>query len=144
MTDTETEDSYNKLAELKLELTSRESDVGDWQIARYNELLACGKIPPKDIAVLHEKRQAIRDKIAQLEDELGLSKKPTKKEKEVQKEWEERAGYELNRLPSIELIAMALAEVDAEQDNALFEILTYCASLEAQIKELRSLIIKEK
>ena len=79
MTDTETEDSYNKLAELKLELTSRESDVGDWQIARYNELLACGKIPPKDIAVLHEKRQAIRDKIAQLEESLGLSKKPTKK-----------------------------------------------------------------
>ena len=87
--------------------------------------------------------QAIRDKIAQLEESLGLSKKPTKKEKEIQKEWEERAGYELNRLPSIELIAMALAEVDAEQDNALFDILTYCASLEAQIKELRSLI-KEK
>ena len=45
---------------------------------------------------------------------------------------------------------MDLAEVDAEFDNALFEILTYCASLEAQtkaleaqIKELRSLI-KEK
>ena len=85
MTDTETEDSYNKLAELKLELTSRESDVGDWQIARYNELLACGKIPPKDIAVQLVKRQAISKKIEQLGDELGFTKMANKKEKEVQK-----------------------------------------------------------
>lgn len=52
-------------------LTSVSSDIGDWKIIKYMEYQAMGMDAPYDINELNEKRQAVRDQINTLEDEIA-------------------------------------------------------------------------
>ena len=55
---------------LKSSLESRESDIGDWKIAKAQEYILVGLESPYDIADLHAKRQAVRDEINRLSVQL--------------------------------------------------------------------------
>lgn len=61
---------YQRLCDLKTELTSHESPIGDWKIAKCIEAYLVGANLPYDIEELHNERQAIRDEINILEDEI--------------------------------------------------------------------------
>lgn len=56
---------------LKWRLCGMDSDVGDWKVSKCQEYVLAGLESPYDIAVLHAKRQAIRDEINRLEAELN-------------------------------------------------------------------------
>ena len=55
-----------QIINLKASLESRESDIGDWKIAKAQEYILAGIECPYDIAELHAKRQAVRDEINRL------------------------------------------------------------------------------
>lgn len=55
-----------QIINLKSSLESRESDIGDWKIAKAQEYILAGIECPYDIADLHAKRQAVRDEINRL------------------------------------------------------------------------------
>lgn len=72
------DENFEKISELEQEirnleasLTSTTSDIGDWKIAKYMEYQSIGMKSPYDIFELHEKRQAVRDKINELQDEVN-------------------------------------------------------------------------
>ena len=52
-------------------LTSGASEIGDWKVAKYQEYVLAGQEPPYDIAELHAKRQAVRDRINELRAKLN-------------------------------------------------------------------------
>lgn len=56
-----------KIRDLKSKLSSQESDIGDWKIAKCVEYSTLGLEPPYDLNELHTQRQAVRDEIAELE-----------------------------------------------------------------------------
>lgn len=56
-----------KIRDLKSKLSSQESDIGDWKIAKCIEYSTLGLEPPYDLNELHAQRQAVRDEIAELE-----------------------------------------------------------------------------
>lgn len=60
-----------QIINLKADLESRESDVGDWKIAKAQEYALVGLESPYDIADLHAKRQAVRDEINRLRELLA-------------------------------------------------------------------------
>lgn len=60
-----------QIINLKSSLESRESDIGDWKIAKAQEYILAGIECPYDIAELHAKRQAVRDEINRLREELA-------------------------------------------------------------------------
>ena len=60
-----------QIINLKASLESRESDIGDWKIAKAQEYILAGIECPYDIAELHAKRQAVRDEINRLREELA-------------------------------------------------------------------------
>lgn len=60
-----------QIINLKSSLESRESDIGDWKIAKAQEYILAGVECPYDIADLHAKRQAVRDEINRLREELA-------------------------------------------------------------------------
>ena len=60
-----------QIINLKASLESRESDIGDWKIAKAQEYILAGVECPYDIAELHAKRQAVRDEINRLRELLA-------------------------------------------------------------------------
>ena len=60
-----------QIINLKSSLESRESDIGDWKIAKAQEYILAGIECPYDIAELHAKRQAVRDEINRLRELLS-------------------------------------------------------------------------
>lgn len=71
------DENFKKISELEQEvrnleasLTSTTSDIGDWKIAKYMEYQSVGEEFPYNIFELHEKRQAVRDRINALQDEV--------------------------------------------------------------------------
>lgn len=72
------DENFKKISELEQEirnleasLTSVTSDIGDWKISKCMEYQSIGMKSPYDIFELHEKRQAVRDKINELQDEIN-------------------------------------------------------------------------
>lgn len=63
-----------EIRNLQSELTSVVSDIGDWKIAKCMEYQAMGMGAPYDIGKLHEQRQAVRDKIGEIEQEIETLK----------------------------------------------------------------------
>lgn len=61
----------NEIANLKLELSSAHSDIGDWKVAKIMEYRAMGLDDPYNFEELSAKRQAVRDKINELQAQLG-------------------------------------------------------------------------
>lgn len=62
---------FTEICNLKCSLESVASDFGDWKIAKNQEYIQVGLEPPYDIQELHQKRQAVRDRINELEQELA-------------------------------------------------------------------------
>lgn len=70
-------ENTNKRAELEQEIRNLESqllsvasDIGDWKVAKCMEYQAAGLDMPYDINELHAKRQAVRDRINEIQEEL--------------------------------------------------------------------------
>ena len=57
----------NDLAELKLQISSPYSEIGDWKIVKIMEYRMMGYEDPYDLEELHKARQAVRDQINLLE-----------------------------------------------------------------------------
>ena len=60
----------NEIANLKLELASSFSPIGDWKIAKIMEYRALGLEDPYDMEELATERQKVRDKINELQAQL--------------------------------------------------------------------------
>lgn len=60
-------DIQNQIANLTLELSSSHSPTGDWKINKIYEYRMLGKEDPYDFEELAAARQAIRDKINELQ-----------------------------------------------------------------------------
>lgn len=71
------EDNYmqiqQKIYDHMSRLTSGASEIGDWKVAKYQEYILAGLEPPYDIAELHAKRQAVRDRINELREQIAQS-----------------------------------------------------------------------
>lgn len=59
-----------EIINLKCELTSQESEIGDYKIVKTYEARLRGKTDPYDTNALLAERQKIRDKINELQSEL--------------------------------------------------------------------------
>ena len=64
-----TDDKEQAVANLISLLESPHSEIGDWKVAKYQEYMLSGMEAPYDIKDLHNKRQAVRDRINQLRSE---------------------------------------------------------------------------
>ena len=60
-----------EIRNLTSELESSVSDIGDWKIVKCYEASLKGKPMPYDIQELTEARQAVRDRINELQREIG-------------------------------------------------------------------------
>ena len=67
---TEREQKEQKIRDLKSRLTDTSSPVGDWRMAKYIEYEKNGKELPFNFGQYSAERQAIRDEINTLEQEL--------------------------------------------------------------------------
>ena len=67
MQDYEKEQLQQELNDLIVQLQSPVSPIGDWKIEKYTEYLAVGEPAPYDIQYLHTKRQAVRDRINEIQ-----------------------------------------------------------------------------
>ena len=61
------DDNNQEIANLLTSLSSSNSPIGDWKVAKCYEYQLVGLEPPYDIAELHVKRQAVRDRINELQ-----------------------------------------------------------------------------
>ena len=59
---------YQEICNLTSQLTSSVSSIGDWKVAKCYEYSLAGLEVPYDINELHAKRQAIRDRINELQE----------------------------------------------------------------------------
>lgn len=71
LTDEERAKKQQEIYDLQSELTSGASEIGDWKVAKCYEYALIGEKAPYDIAELHQKRQAARDRINELQDDLA-------------------------------------------------------------------------
>jgi len=71
LTDEERMLKEQEILNLTADLSSSASPIGDWKIAKYQEYLLTGLEAPYDIDELHRQRQAARDRINELQQELG-------------------------------------------------------------------------
>ncbi|PHU35996.1 hypothetical protein [Pseudobutyrivibrio ruminis] len=62
-----TANSTSEVSELKLQISSPYSDIGDWKIVKILEYRMMGYEDPYDLEELHKARQAVRDQINLLE-----------------------------------------------------------------------------
>ncbi len=62
-----TTNSTSEVSELKLQISSPYSDIGDWKIVKIMEYRMMGYEDPYDLEELHKARQAVRDQINLLE-----------------------------------------------------------------------------
>lgn len=60
-----------EIRNLQSMLSSTASPIGDWKIAKHMEYTLLGMDSPYDIEALHTERQAIRDRINDLQEELN-------------------------------------------------------------------------
>lgn len=67
---TEEQKIIQKIIDLKTILSSPNSDIGDWKIAKCMEYQSMGLELPYDITDLGQKRQLIRDEINELQSNL--------------------------------------------------------------------------
>lgn len=56
--------------DLEAKLSCTSSDIGDWKIAKCMEYQVAGLDMPYDITELHEARQAVRDEINQIQEQI--------------------------------------------------------------------------
>ena len=61
----------NEIGSLKCQLSSSASDIGDWKIIKIYEYRLQDKEDPYDFESLQAARQAVRDCINKLQDELN-------------------------------------------------------------------------
>ncbi|MBE5917534.1 MAG: hypothetical protein E7273_11925 [Pseudobutyrivibrio ruminis] len=66
-TELSTNETGNQIAELKLQLSSPHSPIGDWKLAKIMEYRLLGYEDPYDLDELAKERQKIRDQINELE-----------------------------------------------------------------------------
>lgn len=66
----EIQELEQKIRNLEADLSSTASEIGDWKIAKCMEYQSLGLEIPYDLQELHEQRQAVRDKIGELEKQL--------------------------------------------------------------------------
>jgi len=71
MEDYKKEQLQQELNDLIVQLQSPVSPIGDWKVAKYQEYILAGLEAPYDIDDLHAKRQAARDRINELQEELN-------------------------------------------------------------------------
>jgi cell division protein FtsB len=62
-----------EIRNLQSMLSSTASPIGDWKIAKHMEYTLLGMDSPYDIEALHTERQAIRDRINDLQEELDAA-----------------------------------------------------------------------
>lgn len=114
---------------LRSELSSPASDIGDWKVAKIYEARIKGESDPYDAADLIEKRQAVRDRIAALEKELGEESTPTDEEKKAQAINQLDTGYARDKETILRTYTGALIAGDTTLQASLKEELT---ALDAQ------------
>lgn len=114
---------------LRSELSSPASDIGDWKVAKIYEARIQGESDPYDAADLIEKRQAVRDRIAALEKELGEESTPTDEEKKAQAINQLDTGYARDKETILRTYTGALIAGDTTLQASLKEELT---ALDAQ------------
>lgn len=68
--DYERMEKEQELLNLIASLSSSASPIGDWKVAKCYEYKLAGLEPPYDVAKLHADRQAVRDRINELQEEL--------------------------------------------------------------------------
>lgn len=64
------ENIEQEIRNLQAELTSVASPIGDWKVCKCYEYALSGETAPYDIQELHTRRQAIRNRINELQEEL--------------------------------------------------------------------------
>lgn len=114
---------------LRSKLSSPVSDIGDWKVAKIYEARIKGESDPYDAADLIEKRQAVRDRIAALEKELGEESTPTDEEKKAQAINQLDTGYARDKETILRTYTGALIAGDTTLQASLKEELT---ALDAQ------------
>lgn len=62
-----------EIRNLQSMLSATASPIGDWKIAKHMEYTLLGMDSPYDIEALHTERQAIRDRINDLQEELDAA-----------------------------------------------------------------------
>lgn len=63
-----------QIRDLKSKLSCQSSDIGDWKMAKCIEYTALGMESPYDLQELHAQRQAVRDEIEKLEQQIAKGK----------------------------------------------------------------------
>lgn len=66
---------YQQIVDLKSQLTSHESPIGDWKGIKQREFIDLGLTPPysaEEMLDYHQKRQAVRDEINSLQAQLEV------------------------------------------------------------------------
>ena len=61
------QEKYQQIAVLRSQLSSSVSEIGDWKITKIYEARMNNETDPYDFAALTKARQAVRDKINELE-----------------------------------------------------------------------------
>jgi predicted nucleic acid-binding Zn-ribbon protein len=69
--DTRLEDIQREISELMNKLSANSSDIGDWKINKIYEYRLQEKPDPYDLQSLLDERQAVRDRINELQDEAA-------------------------------------------------------------------------
>ena len=59
-----------EIRNLQADLSSTASPIGDWKVAKAYEYQLAGLEAPYDVQELHEKRQAVRNRINKIQKEL--------------------------------------------------------------------------
>lgn len=73
-----------EIRNLESQLSCTTSDIGDWKIAKAMEYQLVGKDLPYDIKELNQKRQAVRDRINELQ--KAIEELPEEESKETSEE----------------------------------------------------------
>lgn len=71
LTDERIQELEQEIRNLTAQLTSTVSSIGDWKVCKCYEYSLIGEEVPYDINKLHEDRQAIRDRINEIQEELA-------------------------------------------------------------------------
>lgn len=69
MTQDEYQKLYMKICNLKADLTSNASPIGDWKVIKCIEAQLAGETSPYDIEELRSQRQAVRTQINEYEEQ---------------------------------------------------------------------------
>ena len=70
MNDERRNELEQEIRNLRSQLTSDVSEIGDWKVIKYQEYVDAGKPAPYDINELNAQRQAVRDRINEIQRQL--------------------------------------------------------------------------